>query len=225
MRNLIRKILKESKEDFSWVKSTEPRISDIRQFNKDRYNTTLDYSSVSVGDRFLPPNGHIVWTIDDMYNISPVNTVVVMMNEKGKKRYFSIKYPNKISRNFPKPYKPWKKVSSVNESLDWVLQIGNEWMGIQDDLEARIKSLDWDVEYEWTYERTEQNGYYFGRLWCGDDFYELYQYDNTFTIRIYGQMEHRGRIEYHQYDAYEDLSREDLMLKVTQLIVGCLDKK
>jgi len=106
----------------------------------------------------------------------------------------------------------------LKESLDWVSKVGSEREQIMDDLEVRIKTMDWDVDLERESERTTDGGWYFGRLWCGDEFYELYEYEDTFTIKFY--IKEYG--DYRLYDIYQDLTSRELMLGMTKIIVECL---
>jgi hypothetical protein len=132
---------------------------------------------------------------------------------QGKMKKYKFKFKDEeIQRNW-----------TINESLDWVTEVGDSREKVLDELETRIKTMGWDVDLERDYERTTNGGYFFGKLWCGDEFYELYQYDDTFTVRFYTRQEYHGKTDYYQYDAYDDLTSKELISIMTRAIVQCLD--
>ena len=136
----LKKIIREEISDFDWVQKSEPDRKDIRSFNKERYKTTLNYDNAEIGDKFIPPGSHMVWTVDDKefwrtkqdfddYG-EPIENkyfVIWIKNERGdiKRRYY-----NETDKLFPGTYRPWRKIvgSNVNESeeFDWAKEINPE---------------------------------------------------------------------------------------------------
>jgi hypothetical protein len=73
-----------------------------------------------------------------------------------------------------------RKILKESE-FDWVEGIGRDREQILDDLDARIKTMDWDVDLERDYDcSADGHGCYFGRFWCGREenerMVELYEY-------------------------------------------------
>lgn len=136
----LRKIIREEIGDLDWVQKSEPDRKDIRSFNKERYKTTLNYDNTEIGDKFIPPGSHMVWTVDDKefwrtkqdfddYG-EPIENkyfVIWIKNERGdiKRRYY-----NETDKLFPGTYRPWRKIvdSNINESeeFDWIKDINPE---------------------------------------------------------------------------------------------------
>jgi len=148
------KTIKES-NSLNWIQDTQPQKKDIINFNKERYQTTLDYDDVKIGDKFIPSGSHIVWTIEDIDNWKMVwgtdwetkkpklikYFIVWIRNDKGELKRKS--YNNKTGPEFPGSYRPWKKIvnTEINESEDeweWAkttqpveLQDPKDWVGRQ----------------------------------------------------------------------------------------------
>lgn len=116
--------------DLDWIQDSQPTKKDVISFNKTKYETTLDYDDIEIGDKFIPPGSQHIWTVDDMYEwgVSSRNYrfMVWLKNDKGSIRRKIYNRGNK----FPGDYRPWRKIvgSNVNESeeLDWIKDINPE---------------------------------------------------------------------------------------------------
>ena len=106
----------ESEEnDLGWMSTTIPTRKDKIDFNKERFETTLDYGSdVNVGDRFIPPGGNIVWTVERKQISNRGNSYsVALKNEKNKLKFYNWN----PDYGFPSYYRPWKKIIGPKESI------------------------------------------------------------------------------------------------------------
>ena len=132
-------LIGESEEnDFDWIVDTIPTRKDKIDFNKDRFETTLDYATVKVGDRFIASGGNIIWTLESKDKIKnvPYYYKIKLRNEKNKLKFY--RWNSKYT--FPTPYRPWKKIIGVkepiteseNDGFDWVRDIMNEPMSVCD---------------------------------------------------------------------------------------------
>jgi hypothetical protein len=132
-------LIGESEEnDFDWIVDTIPTRKDKIDFNKDRFETTLDYDTVKVGDRFIASGGNIIWTLESKDKIKnvPYYYKIKLRNEKNKLKFY--RWNSKYT--FPTPYRPWKKIIGVkepiteseNDGFDWVRDIMNEPMSVCD---------------------------------------------------------------------------------------------
>lgn len=136
----LKKIIREEIGDLDWIQKSEPDRKDIISFNKERYKTTLNYDNAEIGDKFIPPGSHMVWTVDDKEfwrgkwgndeNGDPEYYryfVIWIKNERGD---IKRKYYNETTKLFPGTYRPWRKIvgSNVNESeeFDWAKEINPE---------------------------------------------------------------------------------------------------
>ena len=116
--------------DLDWIQDSQPTKKDIISFNKTKYETTLDYDDIEIGDKFIPPGSQHIWTVDDMYEWGVSSRyyrfMVWLKNDKGSIRRKIYNRGNK----FPGDYRPWRKIvgSNVNESeeLDWIKDINPE---------------------------------------------------------------------------------------------------
>jgi len=132
------KYLKES-EELDWIKQSKPNRKDKINYNKERYQTTIDYDNIKIGDKFIPPGSHIIWTVEDIDNWKMVwgndehgkpklikYFIVWIRNNKGELKRKN--YNNKVNAQFPGSYKPWKKIINLNESEDfgWAEEIKPE---------------------------------------------------------------------------------------------------
>tara|TARA_R110001632_G_scaffold124210_2_gene236938 strand:+ start:1847 stop:2530 length:684 start_codon:yes stop_codon:yes gene_type:complete len=128
----LKRIIKEGISDsLDWIQDTQPGKKDIIDFNKKRYETTRDYDDIEIGDRFIPPGSHIIWTVDDMYewgvSSRDYRFMVWLKNDKGSIRRKVYNRGNK----FPGDYRPWRKIvdNGIKESKDdwdWAKDINPE---------------------------------------------------------------------------------------------------
>jgi hypothetical protein len=132
-------LIGESEEnDFDWIVDTIPTRKDKIDFNKDRFETTLDYTTVKVGDRFIASGGNIIWTLESKDKIKnvPYYYKIKLRNEKNKLKFY--RWNSKYT--FPTPYRPWKKIIGVKEPIteseddgfDWVRDTMSEPMSVCD---------------------------------------------------------------------------------------------
>ena len=138
----LKRIIKEGIDDsLDWIQDTQPSKKDIIDFNKKRYETTRDYDDIEIGDRFIPPGSHIIWTVDDMYewgvSSRDYRFMVWLKNDKGSIRRKVYNRGNK----FPGDYRPWRKIvnEKIKESIeewDWAkditpveLENPEDWVG------------------------------------------------------------------------------------------------
>lgn len=128
-------------EELDWIQDSQPTKKDIISFNNTKYETTLDYDDIEIGDKFIPPGSHIVWTVDDMYewgvSSRDYRFMVWLKNDKGSIRRKVYNRGNK----FPGDYRPWRKIvnEKIKESIgewDWAkditpveLENPEDWVG------------------------------------------------------------------------------------------------
>lgn len=125
----IKQIIREEMDGLDWIKNTVPTRSDKIDFNKNRFETTLDYTDVSVGDKFIPPGGYKVWTVSSMVSMDDFlksipttlekisvgeSYIVYLKPEKGNTKIFRWRKDWNDGK-FPQGYRPWKKIISINE--------------------------------------------------------------------------------------------------------------
>ena len=101
--------------DLGWMLTSIPSRRDKIDFNKDRFETTLDYGSdVNVGDRFIPPGGNIIWTVERKQISNRGNSYsVALKSEKNKLKF----YDWNPDYGFPSYYRPWKKIIGPKKSI------------------------------------------------------------------------------------------------------------
>ncbi len=126
-------------EELDWIQDTQPDKKDILNFNKKMYKTTLDYDDIKIGDKFIPPGSHHVWTVDDMYDWGvsrrDYRFMVWLKNDKGSIRRKIYNRGNK----FPGDYRPWRKI--VNEQIK---ESNGEWDWAKDITPVELeKPEDW----------------------------------------------------------------------------------
>ena len=125
-------LIGESEEDdLGWMMDTIPTRKNKIDFNKERFETTLDYGNdVNVGDRFIPHGGSTIWTLESKDKIGVFQFKIRLRSENNKLKFYrwDSRYP------FPKSYRPWKKVvGAVNESdesMSWLMTSLGEPMSI-----------------------------------------------------------------------------------------------
>jgi hypothetical protein len=201
----VRDVINES--DLDWVGEVEPIVKNIRGLSYALKPKNLDIYNSKIG------GGSHLKVLDD----------------DGKYVKFQIccengKYRDKIYYGRSSEIRG-RMTGGIHESeLDWVSNVGRDREQIMDDLETRIKTMDWDVDlerdHEWT---TDEEGYFFGRFWCGEGLYELYEYGDTYTIRMYSREIYDGHHRYEHFNSIQDLSSKELMREVTRIIVNCLN--
>jgi hypothetical protein len=226
--------------DFGWVEHIpvfdEFEIGGYEYVRRDS-TYTVPKSLVTVGDRVSATSyntelGHdtYTFTIEKIRKNSNDEVVGIWGSD--------IPENNRMSREGTEPnwhYPEYfiKVDSNVNESndFDWISEVGSTRKQILDDLEARISSLGWDVDLERDYDCSADGfGCFFGRFWCGrgenEQLHELYEYDGKFSITTHSKsMTYSGDMKYFQTDIYNNLTSEELMSKITKIIVKCLDNK
>lgn len=164
-------------KDLEWIQDTQPGKKDIINFNKKIYKTTLDYDDIKLGDKFIPPGSHHIWTVDDMYEWGvskrDYRFMVWLKNDKGSIRRKIYNRGNK----FPGDYRPWRKIvneqiKESNEEWDWAkditpveLEDPKEWVGrsfgygpeIIDEMSSMEIEMGDDKEY-YTIDSIDVNG-------------------------------------------------------------------
>lgn len=138
-------------DDLDWVQNTQPSRLDRLNFTKEIYQTTKNYDSVNIGDRFRPINSHKIWTVvdkvlhktryvSDVYwkkqpkgDLIEIETYWVYVQDeygKVKLKIWDTGWEDGGNIGFPGTYKSWEKViESVNESkkIDRYSITGNQW--------------------------------------------------------------------------------------------------
>jgi len=131
-------LIGESEEnDLGWMKTTIPTRKNKIDFNKERFETTLDYGNdVNVGDKFIPPGGNIIWTVERKQTTTRGGSyLVTLKSEKNKLKFYNWN----PDYGFPSYYRPWKKIIGLKESItesagisfevrDWSNLVYNEIM-------------------------------------------------------------------------------------------------
>ena len=135
----LKRIIKEGISDsLDWIQDTQPGKKDIIDFNKKRYETTRDYDDIEIGDRFMPPGSHIIWTVDDMYewgvSSRDYRFMVWLKNDKGSIRRKVYNRGNK----FPGDYRPWRKIVDNDGGVPRVFWFEESGIHVRDEDEVAL---------------------------------------------------------------------------------------
>jgi hypothetical protein len=120
--------------DLGWMTTTIPTRRDKIDFNKERFETTLDYGNdVNVGDKFIPPGGNIIWTVERKQTTTRGSSyLVTLKSEKNKLKFYNWN----PDYGFPSYYRPWKKIIGLKKSITESKKPINEVAGIS--FESRV---------------------------------------------------------------------------------------